>query len=260
MADSASAPIVVSRADGILTLRINRADKKNSLTQAMYLALAEALKAGASDPAVRVAVIAGQPDCFSAGNDIPDFLKRPDGGDDMPVFQFMRALAGFPKPVIAAVNGVAIGVGVTLLLHCDLIYAGQSARFQLPFVGIGIVPEYASTYLLPRIMGQARAMEMVLFGEPFSAAHARDCGLVNEVLPDAEVEARALARAARLAGQPPKALRTAKQLMKRWTDGTIREAIPLEASHFVPMLSQPEATEALTAFMQKRKPDFSGFS
>lgn len=260
VADSASNPVLVSVADGILTVRLNRADKKNSLTGTMYASLAQAINEGAANPAVRVMLIAGAPDCFSAGNDVQDFIKAPNGSGDSPVIRFMQALAAFPKPVVAAVNGLAIGVGVTMLLHCDLIYAGENTRFQLPFTNLGIVPEYAATYLLPRIMGHARAMELALFGEPFTAAHARECGLVNEVLPDADVEARALERASRLVGQPPNALRTTKRLMKRWTEGTITAAIPLEAFHFVPMLSQPEAQEALTAFIQKRKPDFSKFS
>lgn len=248
---------------GVLTLRLNRAEKKNALTQAMYSGLADAINAAATNPSVRVLLIAGGTDAFCAGNDMVDFMKvaaKGGGGGDSPVIRFMVALAHFPKPVVAAVNGLAIGVGVTMLLHCDLIYAGQGARFTMPFVNIGIVPEYASTYLMPRIMGHARAMEMVMFGEPFTAAHAHECGLVNEVLPVERVEARALERALKLAAQPPHALRTTKRLMKRWTDPAIEEAIPLEAFHFVPMLSMPEAQEAIGAFLAKRKPDFSKFS
>lgn len=262
MTDSAS-PLLVSLEDGVLTLRLNRAEKKNALTQVMYAELASRITAAGSDPAVRVLLLAGQAGAFCAGNDMIDFLKVAQsggGGGDSPVIRFMNALAACPKPVIASVNGLAIGVGVTLLLHCDLIYAGESSRFTLPFVNIGIVPEFASTYLMPRIMGHAKAMEMVLFGEPFTAEHARECGLINEVLADDAVEARALERAKRLAQQPPNALRTTKRLMKRWTDPTIVEAIPLEAFHFVPMLSLPEAQEAIGAFVGKRKPDFSKFS
>ncbi|MGQ0699217.1 MAG: enoyl-CoA hydratase [Panacagrimonas sp.] len=260
MSEAAASPVLVTRTDSVLTLRLNRADKKNSVTQTMYSALAEALNAAATDPGVRVAIIAGAPGAFCAGNDLMDFMKTPNGSGDSPVIQFMNALATFPKPVIAAVNGVAVGVGVTMLLHCDLIYAGENARFQMPFVNIGIVPEYASTYLMPRIMGHARAMELALFGEPFTASHAKECGLVNEVLADDKVEARALERATKLAQQPPNALRTTKHLMKRWTAATVVEAIPLEAFHFAPMLTQPEAREAIGAFLEKRKPDFSRFS
>lgn len=264
MSEPTAQPVLSSRdPSGVLTLRLNRAEKKNALTQAMYGTLADAINVAASDPAIRVLVIAGGPDAFTAGNDMIDFMKvvsKSGGGGDSPVIRFMNALATFPKPAIAAVNGLAIGVGVTLLLHCDLVYAGQNARFTMPFVNIGIVPEYASTYLMPRIMGHARAMEMVMFGEPFTSAHARECGLVNEVLADDQVEARALERARKLAQQPPNALRTAKRLMKRWTEPTVTEAIPLEAFHFVPMLSMPEAQEAIGAFIEKRKPDYSKFS
>ncbi|WP_420466210.1 enoyl-CoA hydratase [Panacagrimonas sp.] len=260
---TADSTLLISRDHGVLTLRLNRAEKKNALTQAMYSRLADSINAAADDPAVRVLLIAGVPGAFCAGNDMVDFMKVAStggGGGDSAVIRFMNALAAFPKPAVAAVNGLAIGVGVTMLLHCDLIYASEGARFTLPFVNIGIVPEYASTYLMPRIMGHSKAMELVLFGEPFTARHARECGLVNEVLDDDAVEARALERAQRLAQQPPKALRTTKRLMKRWTDSTVAEAIPLEAFHFVPMLSQPEAQEAIGAFLQKRKPDFSRFS
>lgn len=263
MSDASAEPLISTLDAGVLTLRLNRAEKKNALTQAMYAGMADAITAAASNPEVRVLLIAGGADAFCAGNDMVDFMKtaaKGGGGGDSPVIRFMNALAAFPKPAIAAVNGLAIGVGVTMLLHCDLIYASEGARFTMPFVNIGIVPEYASTYLMPRIMGHARAMEMVMFGEPFTAAHALECGLVNEVLPSDKLEARALERAKKLAGQPPNALRTTKRLMKRWTDNTIAEAIPLEAFHFVPMLSQPEAQEAIGAFLAKRKPDFSKFS
>lgn len=246
--------------DRVLTVRLNRVDKKNALTQEMYTALAEAVKGAATNADVRVVVFTGAPDAFTAGNDLQDFLKNPPKGDDAPVARFMRELAAFPKPVIAAVNGVAIGIGVTLLLHSDLVYVGQNAKLQMPFTNIGICPEFASSYLLPRIMGNVRAAELVMFGEVFSAAKALEYGLVNAVLPDAEVEAHALERARKLAQQPPNALRVTKKLLHRWSQETALEAIRIEADHFIPMLGQPEALEAMTAFMQKRKPDFSKFS
>jgi enoyl-CoA hydratase/carnithine racemase len=245
--------------DRVLTVRLNRADKKNALTQEMYSAMAEAVKGAVTNPGVRVLVFAGAPDAFCAGNDLQDFLKNPPKGDDAPVARFMRELAAFPKPVIAAVNGVAVGIGVTLMLHCDLVYVGQNARLQMPFTNIGICPEFASTYLLPRIMGHARAAELTLFGEFFTAAKALEYGLINAVLPDAEVEPHALQRAAKLAQQAPNALRVTKKLLHRWSLETVQEAIRVEADHFIPMLGQPEALEAMTAFMQKRKPDFSKF-
>ena len=178
--------IQTSLQERVLTLRLNRADKKNALTQAMYAALADALKAAETNPEVRVVVFAGAPDAFTAGNDLQDFLKNPPQGEDAPVARFMRALAAFPKPVIAAVNGVAVGIGVTLLLHSDLVYVGQNARLQMPFTNIGICPEFASTYILPRLMGNVRAAELTLFGEPFTAAKALEYGLVNGRAPTAE--------------------------------------------------------------------------
>jgi enoyl-CoA hydratase/carnithine racemase len=245
--------------DRVLTLRMNRPDKKNALTQAMYIGLASAIENAVDNTEVRVLLIAGAPAAFSSGNDIQDFLQSVSLGQESPVLRFMRALAQFPKPAIAAVNGLAIGIGSTLLLHTDLAYAGEGTRFQFPFVNLGICPEYAATYLLPRMMGHARAAELTYFGEPFSAKTAYEYGLINAILPDADVEPHALERARKLAQQPPNALRVTKRLLKHWRQETVTDAIQYEAEHFGPMLKQPEAVEAFTAFVQKRKPDFSGF-
>ena len=252
--------LLIEHSGGITTLRFNRPEKKNALTAQMYQACADALTSAAADSTVRVVMITGTPDCFSSGNDLQDFLQNPPLSPDAPVAQFMRAVATFPKPMVAAVNGFAIGVGTTLLLHCDLIYAGATARFQLPFVNIGICPELASSYLMPRIMGNPRAAELVLLGEAFTAEKALAYGVINEVLPDADCEARARNRAERLAAQPPEAMRTAKMLLRRWDQSTVLEAISHEAGYFMPMLGKGEAREAMTAFMEKRKPDFSRFS
>lgn len=253
--------ILCDVADGVMTIRLNRPDKKNALTQAMYTALAEACVQADRDPAVRSVVLTGTPDCFCSGNDIADFLKAPLADEDAPVIRFMMALAGVAKPVVAALNGPAIGVGTTLLLHVDLAYAGESTRFQLPFVNIGICPEYASTYLMPRMIGHVQAAELLLLGEPFSAAQALDARLINAVLPDGEVQAHARAQARKLAQKPPAALRTSKALLKRWRGGDfLREVILKEAEHFGAMLHDAEAKEALTAFLEKRKPDFSRFN
>ncbi len=248
--------------DRVMTIRLNRADKKNALTQGMYTAMAEAVGEAASNPEVRVLLFTGTGTSFCAGNDLQDFLTLDHNTprEQNPVLRFMNALAALPKPVVAAVNGPAVGIGATMLLHCDLVYAGENARLQFPFVSIGICAEFASTYLLPRMIGHAKAAEMLLLGEPFTAAVAESSGLVNAVLPEAEVEAHALARALKLAGQPPNALRVTKMLMKRWSEREVQEAIPLEADHFIPMLRQPEAIEAMTAFIAKRKPDFSKFN
>ena len=246
--------------DRVLTIRFNRAEKKNALTAVMYQATADALNEAAKNSAVRVVLITGTTNCFSSGNDLQDFLQNPPVSPDAPVAQFMRAVATFPKPLVAAVNGFAIGVGTTMLLQCDLVYAGTSAKFQLPFVNIGICPELASSYIMPRLMGNARTAELILLGEAFTAEKALTYGIINEVLPDVECEARALDRAQRLAAQPPEAMRTAKLLLRRWNQDTVLEAITHEAGYFMPMLEKPEAREAMTAFMQKRKPDFSKFN
>lgn len=245
--------------DRVMTIRLNRADKKNALTQDMYVAMKEALDDAASNAEVRAVLFTGAPSAFSSGNDLQDFLKLDHKIGDNPVARFMNTLATFAKPVVAAVNGPAIGIGATLLLHCDLVYVGSSARLQFPFVNIGICAEFASTFLMPRFMGHVKAAELLLLGEPFSAQVAVDGGIANAVLADDQVEAHALERALKLAGQPPNALRVTKMLMKRWSDKEVTDAIKLEADHFIPMLRMPEAVEAMTAFISKRKPDFSKF-
>jgi enoyl-CoA hydratase/carnithine racemase len=252
--------VAVENADGILHIRLNRPDKKNALNQAMYNGLADAFELATSDPSVRVALLSGTDDCFCSGNDVKDFMNLPPAGPKNPVLRFMLALAGCTKPVIAAVNGPAVGIGTTMLIHCDLIYAGESARFQMPFVSLGLAPEFASSYLLPRLMGHLRTAELILLAEPFDAKKALDYGLINEVLPNDAFKARALEKAQRLASLPPQALRTTKALLKRWNRDEVSKAIPAEFDVFVPMISQPEAMEAISAFMQKRKPDFSKFS
>jgi enoyl-CoA hydratase/carnithine racemase len=251
--------VLSSLQDRVLTLRLNRLDKKNALTQDMYAALASALRAAAADPAVRVAVIAGGPDIFCSGNDVMDFLKAEVSSTDIPTLHFMRALAEFPKPAIAAALGPAIGIGATMLMQCDLAYLGTSARLQFPFVSLGISPEFASSYLLPRIVGHARAAEIVLFGEPVSAAQALAWGIANAVLPDAELEAHVMERARKLAAQPPEAVRNAKKLMRKWPSEVVDRAIMEEMLLVIAGVRGPEANEAMSAFMQKRKPDFSKF-
>ena len=254
--------IVTDVQDAVMTIRMNRADKKNAVTTAMYEGLTAAFRAATADPAVRVVLLTGSGDSFSSGNDLVDFLKNtPTNATDSPVMQFMATLSQFAKPVVAAVNGVAIGVGVTVLLHCDLVYATASARFQLPFTSIGICPEFGSTLLLPTMIGHQRAAELVMLGEAFDANKAKEVSLVNAVLPDVEqLLAHAQAIANKLALQPPNALRTAKALLRRWPQAAVTEAIRVEAEFFMPMLKMPEALEAIGAFMQKRKPDFSKFS
>jgi enoyl-CoA hydratase/carnithine racemase len=244
--------------DQVLRIRLNRPDKKNALTVAMYAALVAAFQRAEGERDIRALFLTGTADCFTSGNDIMDFLKNPPS-EESPVTHFLAALPELTKPLVAAVNGPAIGVGVTLLLHCDLVYAGRSARLQMPFVNIGICPEAASSVLLPAIMGNARAAELILLGEAFGAEQARDYGIVNAVFEDAEVQTRAFEKAARLAQQPPAALRTAKELLKRAQRERVREAMAVEGEKFLAMVRGPEALEAMTAFVQKRKPDFTKF-
>ena len=252
---------IQSEIDGsILHLRINRPDKKNALNLAMYQALADGLKKADSDDTVRVILISGGEECFTSGNDLADFLSAPPTGPDSPVMQFLIAISEASKPIVAAVNGLAVGVGVTMLLHCDLVYVGKSATFQMPFVNLGLCPEAGSTLLLPRIMGHQRAAELLFLGEVFTADKACSLGIVTEVCPDEDVLMTARNRALQLAAQPAAAVRLAKDLLKRDYAPQLRETIAEEGKQFIARLKSPEAAEALQAFMQRRKPDFSRFA
>ncbi|NJD90061.1 MAG: enoyl-CoA hydratase [Geobacter sp.] len=245
--------------DGVLSLRINRPEKKNALNLAMYASLAAALRSADLNAAVRAVLISGTDDCFTSGNDLADFLSAPPTGMDSPVMQFLLAISEARKPLVAAVSGAAVGVGVTMLLHCDLVYAGNSATFQMPFVNLGLCPEAGSTLLLPRIMGHQRAAELLLLGETFTAEKACALEIVTSVHEDAEVLSFARNRALQLAAQPAAAVRLAKSLLKREYAAQLRETIAEEATQFMARLKSPEAAEALQAFMQRRKPDFSRF-
>ena len=250
--------IVTDIAGGVLTLRFNRADKKNALTTAMYAEAATALKAAETDTNVRVVVITGSGDSFSAGNDLGDFMENPPADNDAPVFRFMHALARFPKPVIAAANGIAVGIGTTVLLHCDFAYAVPTAKFQLPFVNLALVPEFASSLLLARHLGTRKATELLMLAEKFDAETAESFGLINAVVPADQLEAVVNAKAAALASKPPAALRATKALLK--ADGTeVAARIGLEAKVFGERFQSGELREAITAFFEKRAPDFSKF-
>jgi enoyl-CoA hydratase/carnithine racemase len=249
--------------NGVATIEIARPEKKNALTVAMYQAMADAINAGRADPAVRALLITGQPGIFTSGNDIEDFMQRPPGqgsdGMDSPVFQFMRALIGCDKPVVAAVTGAAIGIGTTMLLHCDFAYVSDEARLAMPFVGLGLVPEFASSLLLPQLMGQARAAEKLLLGDPFTGSEAVECGLANAVLPAGEVVNHARRVAERFNALPPGAVREAKKLLRAPHAEAVLRTIRSEGELFGKRLRSPEAMEAFQAFFQKRKPDFSKF-
>lgn len=252
--------IEFSKANGVATLAFNRVEKKNAITSAMYQSLADGLRDAAQDVSVRVIVIAGQPGIFTAGNDVEDFLKNPPQGNDSPVAQFMEQLRVAEKPVIAAVTGMAIGIGTTLLLHCDLVYASENARFAMPFTQLGLCPEFASSLLFPRLAGYQKAAEKLLFGDAFSAAEAQQLGLVNQVLAADVLQAHVTQQAARLVALPAASVRATKRLMKAELAAPIQAAMQAEMQDFSRMLRGPEATEAFSAFMQKRKPDFSQFS
>lgn len=255
-------PILTESKDGVFRIEIRRPDKKNALTTAMYTALADALDAAERDATVRVIVIHGQPGMFTAGNDLGDFLANPPLQENPPppVFRFLDTFSSLKKPFIAAVSGVAVGVGTTLLLHCDLVYAGTSARFQLPFVSLGLCPEAASSLLLPALAGHARAAEMLLLCEPFDAAKAREVGLVNAVLPDEQVVEHALAQAHKLAALPTASVKLTKQMLKSAQQALIAQTMQSEVRHFKERLVSPEAKEAFAAFFDKRRPDFGQFN
>ena len=252
--------VVVTRADGLLTLRLNRPEKKNALTRAMYSAMAEALLAADDEPEVRAVLITGGAECFTSGNDVADFLQAPPTSLDSPVFQFMRALFELKKPIVAAVAGPAVGIGTTLLLHCDLVYVSQDAKLKMPFVSLGLCPEFGSSLILPRLLGHAKAAELLLLGEAFSGEQAAAWGIANAALADgAATLEKAAAMARRFQQLAPSAVAVSKQLMQAPGREELRQVIAAEGELFGQRLRSPEAIEALSAFMQRRQPDFSKF-
>ncbi|MDG1583200.1 enoyl-CoA hydratase [Pseudomonas sp. GOM6] len=253
--------VLVERDAGLLTLRLNRPDKMNALTRAMYSQMAEVLDAADQDPCVRAVLITGGAECFTSGNDVADFLQAPPTGMDSPVFQFMRALFDFSKPVVAAVAGPAVGIGTTLLLHCDLVYVSRDAKLRTPFVNLGLCPEFGSSLLLPRLLGQARASEVLLLGESFTGGQAAEWGIASAALEDGpSALAKAREMALRFLDLAPSALAVSKRLMRAPGREELRKVIEEEGELFGQRLRSPEAIEALSAFMQRRKPDFSKFA
>lgn len=245
--------IQIEHERGLLTLRLNRPDKKNALTRAMYSQLGEALKQADADSQVNAVLITGSSECFTAGNDIADFLEQPPSALDSPVFRFMLALLDCRKPVVAAVAGAAVGIGTTLLLHCDLVYVSRDARLRMPFVNLGLCPEFGSSLILPRLLGHARAAELLLLGEGFNGEQAAAWGLASEALGSGE-EALAKARevALRFDSLPPEAVRISKQLMKGPDRESLRRAIEEEGALFIQRLRSPEALAALSGFINRR--------
>lgn len=250
--------IRTSREGSTLEITLDRPERKNAISIDMYIALTEALLGASADPAVRSVLITGAEGCFTSGNDLADFSKVADvGSEDNVIYTFLRELADFPKPVVAAVDGVAVGIGTTLLLHCDLAYCSVESTFRLPFVNLGLCPEYASTYLLPRLVGHVKAAEWLLLGEEFSASQARAAGLLNAVVEDPLAVARE--QCAKLGIQPPEAVRTTKALLKKTTHKRVEQVMSDELHHFAQALQGAEFKEAVSAFFEKRQPDFSRF-
>jgi enoyl-CoA hydratase/carnithine racemase len=248
--------VTVADGAGVRTIRIDRPAKRNALTRAMYGAMTAAL-AGADAAGARVIWLRGSAECFTAGNDIGDFAQAVPG-EPSAAMAFLEALVACATPVVVSVNGAAVGIGTTLLLHCDLVYASAGARFQLPFTGLGLCPEAASSLLLPMAAGAKLAAELLLLGAPFDPAVALRAGLLNAVLPDAAAaDAMAAAQAAALAAKPPSALRTSRMLLRRWPLAAVQQAMREEAAAFAQLLHGPEAREAMAAFIEKRPPDFS---
>ena len=246
--------ILHNQEGAVLTLTLNRVDKKNSLTAEMYADLAQALSQASQDSSVKVVLLQGHETVFSAGNDIADFLQQPPANEESAVFRFLRGIASFPKPLLAAVCGPAVGVGTTMLFHCDLVYAGDNAAFSMPFVNLGLCPEAASSLLAVQLMGYHRAAEALLMGEPFLVDEALEMGLISRVLPPTEANAYAQAQAQKMASKPLPSLMETKRLMKAKQMPAVLACMQEEGQSFGRMLKEPAAVEAFSAFMEKRKP------
>lgn len=248
--------IITHVEDRVLIITFDRLDRRNAINSAMYAAIADALTDAADDPKIRVALLQGHEKIFTAGNDISEF-RDADPSSESPAFRFLRVIAEFPKALVAAVSGPAVGIGTTMLLHCDLVYASETAAFSLPFVDLGLCTEAASSLLLPQLLGHHRAAQALLLGEPVQASDALNAGLVNGVLPTAEVNAFAKAQARKLATKPSCSVREIKRLMKAGQREAVERQMAEEMTIFRRMLAAPAAKEAFTAFLEKRSPDFS---
>jgi enoyl-CoA hydratase/carnithine racemase len=245
--------ILVNDDGPIRTIRMNRLEKKNALTLPMYETMAEAIGTAATDNNIRCLLIGGGPNVFCAGNDIGDFMKAAQGGGlGQPILNFLYALALFEKPIVAAVNGNAVGVGTTMLMHCDYVVAGHEAKLSTPFVALGLVPEAASSLIAPRLMGHARAFSLLVMGQPLSAAEAKEAGIVNAVVDASETETTALAAAQKIAGLPPQGVLVSRRMMRGSTDEIIAR-IDEEAEAFKVRLKSPDAQAAFMAFMSRKK-------
>ena len=252
--------VLIEQHGKVLSLRLNRPDRRNAMTGEMYTALANAIQAAEKDSGIRALCFSGEGKGFCAGNDLGDFMKSPEMSAASPVLRFLKTVSQTELPMVAAVHGAAVGIGTTLLLHCDLVYAAPSTKLALPFVNLGLVPEAGSSLLLPRIMGHARAAELILLGESFGPEKAVAYGIVNDIIEESEVLNHALDIAQKLAAKPPQALRLSRALLRRASEKEVQEAMDIEVGHFTAQLAGPETKEAFTAFFEKRAPDFSSFT
>ena len=252
--------ILTERSGSILRIQLNRPEKKNAMTSAMYVTLADLLNGPAKDDQIRVVLWHGAGDSFSAGNDIQDFVKNPPGPSESPQARLMAALINFDKPIVAAVQGAAIGGGTTMLTHCDFVFAGESAIFQMPFINLALVPEFGSSYSVPARIGYLRAAELILLGARFDAKRAAELGLVTRVVPDQELLATATDTARKLAEKAPAALQACKRLMRSSTRELLEQAVKRETEEFAARVRSAESKEAFTAFVEKRKPNFDAIS
>jgi enoyl-CoA hydratase/carnithine racemase len=249
--------IIAEHSGPVLRIQLNRPARKNAMTSAMYITLAELFDNAAKDDGIRVVLWHGAGDSFCAGNDIQDFLANPPGSGESPQARLIRALINFDKPIVAAVQGAAIGGGTTMLTHCDFVYAGESAKFQMPFINLALVPEFGTSCTIPARIGYLRAAELILLGMPFDAHHAEELGLVTRVMPDQNLLTTATETAQKLADKPPAALEACKRLMKRSTREQLEQAVKLELEEFSVRVRSPEAKEAFAAILEKRRPVFT---
>src|SRR3984893_7494195 len=250
--------IITERSGSILRVQLNRPTKRNAMTSQMYVTLADVFSDAAKDEQTRVVLWHGAGDSFCAGNDLEDFLKNPPGPGDSPQARLMNALIDFDKPLVAAVQGAAIGGGTTMLTHCDFVYAGGSAKFQMPFINLAVVPEFGSSCSIPARIGHIRAAELILLGLPFDARRAADLGFVTQVVPDQNLLGTASETARELAAKPAGALQACKQLMKRPFREQIKAAMKAENEEFSAHVRSADAKEAFTAFLERRLPHFTG--
>ena len=249
--------IVTEHAEGVLRIELNRPAKRNAMNSSMYATLADVFIDAAKDENTRVALWHGAGDSFCAGNDIEDFLNNPPGPEGSPQARLMNALVDFDKPIVAAVHGAAIGGGTTMLTHCDFVYAGESAKFRMPFIDLAVLPEFGSSCSLPARIGHIRAAELILLGLPFDARRAAELGLVTRVVPDQDLLATATEAARKLAAKPSGALRASKRLMKAAFVDQIKAAMELENKEFSVQVRSKDAKEAFAAFLEKRAPHFN---